>query len=258
MAAPTDDEVLQREIEYHEKLYAGFAQQHFAKPAVRALRAHLVSRILQRTGANSSSSVLSIGCGIGDTELLLAPRVGRITGVDLSPAAIQQARLDADAAGVSNAQFMAGTIEEALKEQTAQFDVVIAIFFLHHLPETQLCTFAGQMRDLLRPNGCFYSLDPNRYRLSGAIGSLLCPKLMARYQTPDERQLVPSDTAALFSKSGLASQYHFHDFVSSPLAGLFPGWRTGYRAGRALDNVLIRMPLVRSIGSNFEIVAKKT
>jgi hypothetical protein len=81
---------------------------------------------------------------------------------------------------------------------------------------------------------------------------------MARYQTPDERQLVPSDTAALFSKSGLASQYHFHDFVSSPLAGLFPGWRAGYHVGRALDNVLIRMPLVRSIGSNFEIVAKKT
>ena len=257
MAAPTDNDILQREIEYHEKLYSGFAQQHFAKSAVRALRAHLVSRILQRTGANSGSSVLSIGCGIGDTELLLAPRVGQITGVDLSPTAIQQARFDADIAGVSNAQFVAGTIEDALQGSNTQFDVVIAIFFLHHLPETQLRAFPGQIRELLRPNGFFYSLDPNRYRLSGAIGSLLCPKLMARYQTPDERQLVPSDTSKLFTRSGLLSQYHYHDFLSSPLAGLFPGWRTGYQASRTLDNAIIRMPLVRNIGSNFEILAKK-
>jgi len=27
----------QRELEYHEKLYSGFAQSHFARPAVRAL-----------------------------------------------------------------------------------------------------------------------------------------------------------------------------------------------------------------------------
>ena len=40
----------QRELEYHEKLYSGFAQSHFARPAVRALRAHMVQRILAVTG----------------------------------------------------------------------------------------------------------------------------------------------------------------------------------------------------------------
>ena len=38
--------VLERELEYHEKLYSGFAQQHFARPAVRALRAHMVATLL--------------------------------------------------------------------------------------------------------------------------------------------------------------------------------------------------------------------
>ena len=33
------DDVLKRELDYHEKLYSGFAQRHFARPAVRALRA---------------------------------------------------------------------------------------------------------------------------------------------------------------------------------------------------------------------------
>ena len=81
--------VLERELEYHEKLYSGFAQTHFAKPAVRALRAHMVSRILDLTGAGKASRVLSLGCGIGDTELLLAPHVSEVVGLDLSPAAVR-------------------------------------------------------------------------------------------------------------------------------------------------------------------------
>src|SRR5580658_11388692 len=74
-------DALQREIEYHEKLYSGFAQTHFAKPAVRALREHMVGRILKLTGAGKTSRVLSLGCGIGDTELLLAPHIGEVVGL---------------------------------------------------------------------------------------------------------------------------------------------------------------------------------
>src|SRR5438067_3137089 len=93
-------DVVERELRYHEKLYSGFAQAHFARPAVRALRAHMVTRILQATGAGPQSRVLSLGCGIGDTELLLAPKVSEVTGLDLSPAAIRQARADAERLGV--------------------------------------------------------------------------------------------------------------------------------------------------------------
>src|ERR1700731_4691032 len=95
---------LQREIEYHEKLYSGFAQFHFAKPAVRALREHMVGRILKLTGAGKSSRVLSLGCGIGDTELLLAPHVAELTGLDVSPSAIRQAT--ADSVNVQNLRFI--------------------------------------------------------------------------------------------------------------------------------------------------------
>src|SRR5580693_7345174 len=101
--------VLERELAYHEKLYSGFAQAHFARPAVRALREHMVRRILNLTGADRGSRVLSLGCGIGDTELLLAPQVGHLTGVDLSPNAIKQARADAQRGGVTNAEFVEGT-----------------------------------------------------------------------------------------------------------------------------------------------------
>src|SRR5215470_206632 len=97
------DPILARELEYHERLYSGFAQTHFARPAVRALRAHMVAHIRRLTGVGREARVLSIGCGIGDTELLLAPHVGELVGTDLSPAAIRQARADAGKAGIRNA-----------------------------------------------------------------------------------------------------------------------------------------------------------
>lgn len=244
------NQVLQRELEYHEKLYSGFAQTHFARPAVRALRRHMVGRILRATGAASNSRVLSLGCGIGDTELLLAPHVAEVVGVDLSPAAIRQARLDAARLSISNARFEQGC------STPGRFDAVIAIFFLHHLPDAELATLAASLREMLSPGGVFYSLDPSRRRLSGAVGRLLIPRLMKRYQTPDERELDPQTTAALFRAAKLETSVAIYDFASSPLAGVFPGWRTGYRLARALDNGILRIPGLRRLGSNFEVIAR--
>ena len=240
----------QRELEYHEKLYSGFAQSHFARPAVRALRAHMVRRILAVTGANRASRVLSLGCGIGDTELLLAPHVARVTGIDLSGAAIRQARADAAAAGISNANFEQGTAVEG------RFDVAIAIFFLHHLPDPELAALPHRLRQQLAASGVFYSLDPSHRRLSGAAGRLLIPNLMKRYQTEDERELDPEPTAALFREAGWETRVAMYDFGSSPLAGLFPGWGAGYRLARRLDDWILRVPALARRGANFEVSAR--
>ena len=241
-------DVTRRELAYHEKLYSGFAQQHFARPAVRALRAHMVGRILEATGAGPRSRVLSLGCGIGDTELLLAPHVGEVTGVDLSPSAIRQARADADRMEIANARFIEGTDAEG------RYDAVIAIFFLHHLADADLEALPGRLKEWLVPGGAFYSLDPSRRRLSGAVGRVLIPGLMKRYQTEDERELEPAATVEIFRRGGCEAKVGIYDFGSSPLAGLFPGWRGGYRMARWADDLILKTGLKRW-GSNFEVVA---
>src|SRR3984885_14692693 len=133
------NQILERELAYHEKLYSGFAQAHFARPAVRALRAHMAQRILRMTGAGANSRMLSLGCGIGDTELLLAPHVREIVGADLSPAAIRQARADAQRLGIRNARFEEGS------DAPGRYDAVIAIFFLHHLADAALAELPGKI-----------------------------------------------------------------------------------------------------------------
>jgi SAM-dependent methyltransferase len=243
---------LARELEYHEELYSGFAQSHFAKPAVRSLRAHMVAHIRRLAALQPDARVLSLGCGIGDTELLLAPHVRELVGIDLSPAAIRQARADAARAGMGNVRF-----QEGAELPAESFDLIIGIFFLHHLPDAVLAEIPRRIYDRLTPGGLFYALDPSRQRLSGAIGSLLIPKLMKKYQSPDERELDGSEVTALFAKAGFDCRGGFYDFVSSPLAGLFPGWRTGYRWARVADEFLIRTPGIRRFGSNFELIAKR-
>lgn len=244
------NDVLRRELEYHEKLYSGFAQAHFARPAVRALRRHMVGRILRLTGAGAQSRVLSLGCGIGDTELLLARHVREVVGVDLSPAAVRQARADAARLDIGNAHFVEGTTADGI------FDVVIAIFFLHHLPDDALAELPKNVAALLERGGVFYSLDPSAKRLSGTVGRRLIPGLMKKYQTPDERELEGEATAGLFRAAGFDARVEMYDFGSSPMAGLFPGWRWGYEAARVMDDAILRVEFLEKMGSNFEVIAR--
>jgi len=216
----------------------------------------MVKRILAATGAGARSRVLSLGCGIGDTELLLAPHVGSLIGIDVSPSAIRQAGEDAVRASVTNVEFVASSVEAADFAESS-FDAIVAIFFLHHLPDEELKAAAARVHDWLKPGGVFYGLDPSRYRLSGAIGALLVPHLMRRYQTPDEHELNPREAAARFREAGLEASFGYYDFCSTPLAGLFPSWRSGYRLARGLDELLIRTPLLRLVSSNFELIARK-
>jgi hypothetical protein len=78
---------------------------------------------------------------------------------------------------------------------------------------------------------------------------------MRKYQTPDERELVPGRTAALFRKAGYDCRVSYYDFLSSPLAGLFPGSRSTYMISRIADDFITRVPLLQRCGSNFELVA---
>ena len=115
----------------------------------------------------------------------------------------------------------------AARAAEGRFDAVIAIFFLHHLPDDELAALPHQLREQLPEGGVFYSLDPSRHRLSGVVGRLLIPGLMKKYQTEDERELEPSETAALFRNAGWEAQVSMYDFGSSPLAGFFRDGRAG-------------------------------
>lgn len=249
MQTPVD-----REFAYYEELYSGFAQQHFAKPAVVAFRQSLVTHLRRVLCLGCASTVLSLGCGIGDTELLLAPYVDEIVGVDLSPSAIDHANEEARRLQVANARFLEGEWQTAAL-RNRRFDAVIGVYFLHHLSDTDLEQLPHQLLRVLKPGGRVYALDPSDLRLSEMVGKLLVPDQLAKYQTEDERPLNARKTAELFRNAGFDARSHWYDFVSTPLAGLKPDWATAYRITRQLDHALVRVPLLNRLSNAFELIA---
>lgn len=246
---------LDREREYYDRLYSGFAQQHFARPAVTAFRRDLVRRIASRTRIAPPARILSLGCGIGDTELLLAPHAGEIVGIDLSSKAVKYANKQARRSAVSNVRFIAGEWQSVL-DRREEFDAVLGIFFLHHLSDAELSAIPAQLLRVLKPGGVVYALEPSRGRLSEKVGKLLFPALMRRYQTEDERALEGKLVAASFHQAGFDAAADWFDFGSLPLAGLCPGSARLYRTARLLDEALVRVPVLNRWSNAFELVAR--
>lgn len=77
---------------------------------------------------NGSETLLDLYCGIGTVGLSMAQRVNRLIGVEIVPAAIENARRNAEMNGVANAEFFtgdSGTVAEKLSSAGEKPDVVI-------------------------------------------------------------------------------------------------------------------------------------
>ncbi len=75
----------------------------------------LYARAARYVAERSFSSALDLFCGVGGFSLALAPHVSKITGVELSPTAIESATLSASRLGYENASFVADDAERFLE-----------------------------------------------------------------------------------------------------------------------------------------------
>jgi SAM-dependent methyltransferase len=143
--------------------------------------------------------VLDFACGSGITAAFLAARGAKVTGIDISPASIEQARALAARVGVT-VEFIAGELT-ASTFPPASFDAVVGHYALHHVDLTQI---APIFRTLLRPGrrGAFVEtmglnpvLNLSRRRLSGRAA-------VASYGSEDERPLTRADLGVIEANLG--------------------------------------------------------
>ena len=96
--------------------------------------------------------VADLGCGAGHVAALVAPFVGRVIGVDASPAMLAAA---ADAVP-ANVDLRQGTLE-ALPIGDAEIDLALLVLVLHHVPDPARAV--AEAARVLRPGGRLIIVD---------------------------------------------------------------------------------------------------
>jgi SAM-dependent methyltransferase len=102
-----------------------------------------------------SAEVIDVGCGVANSHPLLAGRVGRLAGTDVSRACISRA---AEQNPGNEYKHYDGS---SLPYPDESFDAASAVCVLHHIPTAQRLPLARDIHRVLRAGGIFAVFEHN-------------------------------------------------------------------------------------------------
>jgi len=115
-------------------IVAEFTQQaETFNDSATARSEEILERLIALAQPGADERWLEAACGPGIISRRLAPLVGEIVGVDMTPAMIEVARRDTERAGIANTTFALGDATE-LDFPDSSFDGAISRFSIHHIP----------------------------------------------------------------------------------------------------------------------------
>ncbi len=171
-------------------------------------------------------TILDIGCGGGILTESLANHSAQVTGIDASKMAISAAQEHA-AEHNKSIVYIETTVEEIAKKQPQQFDVVVCMELLEHVPDP--LSVVQSCADLLKPHGhvFFSTLNRNlKSYLFAILGAEYVLKLLPRGLHHYDQFIRPAELASwmrqadldLIKMSGISynpfkQQYHLTDNV---------------------------------------------
>jgi SAM-dependent methyltransferase len=125
-----------------------------AAPAMRS--ADTLGRLLDLIPGSAGERWLDAACGPGLVARGLAARVGRVDGVDMTPAMVELARREAERERVGNAVFAVGDAT-ALAFADGTFAGAVTRFSLHHVPRPG--RVVAELARVVRPGGAVVVAD---------------------------------------------------------------------------------------------------
>ena len=85
----------------------------------------LLQAIIAKLDLQGNELLMDAYCGLGTFTLPLARRVKKAMGIEVQPAAVEQAKLNREINGIANVSFQAGKVETLLPQLGAGCDIVI-------------------------------------------------------------------------------------------------------------------------------------
>jgi len=177
--------------------------------------------IVEAARPGPEDTVLDVACGGGIVVCAFAPHVRQATGIDVTPAMLDEAQRLAAEKGLTNVGWRQGDVN-ALPFEDGRFTIVVTRFSVHHFPDP-----AAVLREMARvcaPGGrlvvvdMYASQDPAKAAEFNRLERLRDPSHM--------RSLALTELLSLFGEAGLpepeTSFYELRDEVRNLLARSFP------------------------------------
>jgi len=170
------------------------AAQFAASPTARS--EDILERILRLARPGPADEALDVACGPGLLVCALAARVRHATGIDLTPAMLEQARRAQAAQGLANISWEQGDVT-ALPYRDGRFDIVTCRFAFHHFPDPQ--RVLREMCRVCRAGGRVVVADS-----APAAGKAAAFNAMEKMRDPSHTRALPAEEmTALFVEAGL-------------------------------------------------------
>lgn len=123
----------------------------------RAKAGDLLESLRRLYGDTQNLHVLDVGCGVGKTDALLFPMLGKLCGVDISSASVERARKE-------NPQVDYSVYDgKTLPYAEAAFDAAFMICVMHHVIPAERDALLREVRRVIRPGGAVYIFEHNPY-----------------------------------------------------------------------------------------------
>jgi ubiquinone/menaquinone biosynthesis C-methylase UbiE len=160
--------------EFKAKQRETWALGNFGEVAV--FTAQVAGHLVRFAGIRAGQNVLDVGTGTGVVAISAARLGARVTGIDLTPELLEQARNSAPIAGLKDIEWKEGDAEN-LPFPDAAFDVVLSQFGHMFAPRPEVAV--KELLRVLKPGGriAFATWPPEQF-----IGRAFA--LMAKYVTP--------------------------------------------------------------------------
>ncbi len=214
-------------------------------PGGNALRWRRELDLLRHAKPGGLGSVLSLGCGRGWFETLLAEHADQVLGIDLSPESIADAQALVAREGIHNVEFVCADIARFELDQS--FDTVICVGFLHHLSDREGVELLMRIYEHLKVGGLLHTQDPNVNGLLRKLGRIALGSRYDDFHSDDERELDPDAVRKMFLEVGFdRADVRYMDLSLIPAMQILPRsplWVM--RACALVDRVWCSLPVAR-------------
>jgi 2-polyprenyl-3-methyl-5-hydroxy-6-metoxy-1,4-benzoquinol methylase len=161
-----------------------------------------LDRIVQWAGTGAEDTVLDVACGPGLLACAFARAAKHATGIDMTPAMLEQARKTQQEQGLKNVSWQHGDVY-SLPFRPEQFSIVSSRFVFHHLQDPLAAL--KEMKRVCTPGGKIVVADMSPQPTKAA--ALNAAELL---RDPSHVRSMPADELReLFEHAGLGAPHVF-------------------------------------------------